>query len=82
MTLCAPFPAPETLMAFLSDTLARVKPSPTIAVTTKAAELKAAGRDVARDALLELEAVMANGAQLDELESKCEILTAITTIAL
>ena len=33
-------------MAFLSDTLARVKPSPTIAVTTKANELKAAGRDV------------------------------------
>ena len=33
-------------MAFLSDTLARVKPSPTIAVTTKAAELRAAGRDV------------------------------------
>ena len=33
-------------MAFLSDTLARVKPSPTIAVTTKAQELKLAGRDV------------------------------------
>ncbi|UWQ20805.1 pyridoxal phosphate-dependent aminotransferase [Jannaschia sp. W003] len=33
-------------MAFLSDTLARVKPSPTIAVTTMAAELRAAGRDV------------------------------------
>ena len=33
-------------MTFLSQTLARVKPSPTIAVTTKAAELKAAGRDV------------------------------------
>ena len=33
-------------MAFLSDTLARVKPSATIAVTTKAQELKAAGRDV------------------------------------
>ncbi len=33
-------------MAFLSDTLARVKPSPTIAVSTKATELKAAGRDV------------------------------------
>jgi aspartate aminotransferase len=33
-------------MPFLSETLARVKPSPTIAVTTKAAELKAAGRDV------------------------------------
>ncbi len=33
-------------MAFLSDTLARVKPSPTIAVTTKAQELKAAGRDM------------------------------------
>ena len=33
-------------MAFLSDSLSRVKPSPTIAVTTKAAELKAAGRDV------------------------------------
>ena len=33
-------------MAFLSDTFARVKPSPTIAVTTKAAELKAQGRDI------------------------------------
>nr|WP_213396325.1 pyridoxal phosphate-dependent aminotransferase [Yoonia sp.] len=33
-------------MAFLSATLDRVKPSPTIAVTTKAAELKAAGRDI------------------------------------
>jgi aspartate aminotransferase len=33
-------------MAFLSDTLARIKPSPTIAVTTKAAELKAQGRDI------------------------------------
>ncbi|WP_417317448.1 pyridoxal phosphate-dependent aminotransferase [Emcibacter sp.] len=33
-------------MAFIADSLSRVKPSPTIAVTTKAAELKAAGRDV------------------------------------
>ncbi|WP_420860104.1 pyridoxal phosphate-dependent aminotransferase [Marivivens marinus] len=33
-------------MTFLSATLARVKPSPTIAVTTKAAEMKAAGKDV------------------------------------
>ena len=33
-------------MPLISDTLARVKPSPTIAVTTKAQELKAAGRDV------------------------------------
>ena len=33
-------------MPFLSDTLARVKPSPTIAVTTKAQQLKAEGRDV------------------------------------
>ena len=33
-------------MSFLSETLARVKPSPTIAVTNKARELKAAGRDV------------------------------------
>ena len=33
-------------MAFLSDTLARVQPSPTIAATQKARELKAAGRDV------------------------------------
>ncbi|MFO1203158.1 MAG: pyridoxal phosphate-dependent aminotransferase [Tabrizicola sp.] len=33
-------------MAFLSDTLARVKPSPTIAVTTKAQVLKAEGKDV------------------------------------
>ncbi len=31
---------------FLSQTLARVKPSPTIAVTTRATELKAMGRDV------------------------------------
>lgn len=33
-------------MAFLSDTLTRVKPSPTIAVTTKAQALKAEGKDV------------------------------------
>lgn len=33
-------------MSILSTTLARVKPSPTIAVTTLAAELKAQGRDV------------------------------------
>lgn len=33
-------------MSFLSETLARVKPSPTVAVTTLAQELKAAGRDV------------------------------------
>ena len=33
-------------MPFLSDTLARVKPSPTIAVTDLAAQLRAAGHDV------------------------------------
>ena len=33
-------------MAFLSDTLSRVKPSATIAVQAKARELKAAGKDV------------------------------------
>jgi aspartate aminotransferase len=33
-------------MAFLSHALARVQPSPTIAVASKARELKAAGRDV------------------------------------
>ena len=33
-------------MPFLSDTLARVKPSATIAVTNMAAEMKAAGKDV------------------------------------
>ena len=33
-------------MDFLSATLNRVKPSPTIAITTKAAELKADGRDI------------------------------------
>ncbi len=33
-------------MTFLSATLSRVKPSPTIAVSTKAAEMKAAGKDV------------------------------------
>jgi aspartate aminotransferase len=33
-------------MAFLADSLARIKPSATVAVTDKARELKAAGRDV------------------------------------
>ncbi len=33
-------------MAFLSNALARVKPSPTIAVSSKARDLKAAGKDV------------------------------------
>ena len=33
-------------MAFLADSLARIKPSATIAVTNKARDLKAAGRDV------------------------------------
>jgi aspartate aminotransferase len=33
-------------MPFLSEALARVKPSPTIAVSSKARDLKAAGRDV------------------------------------
>jgi aspartate aminotransferase len=33
-------------MTFLSDALGRIKPSPTMAVTAKAAELRAAGRDV------------------------------------
>jgi aspartate aminotransferase len=35
-----------TTMAFLAERLSRVKPSPTLAVTAKAIELKAAGRDV------------------------------------
>ncbi len=33
-------------MAFIAERLDRIKPSPTIAVTTKARDLKAAGRDV------------------------------------
>ncbi len=33
-------------MGFLADSLSRIKPSPTIAVSQKARELKAAGRDV------------------------------------
>jgi aspartate aminotransferase len=33
-------------MSIIANRLSRIKPSPTIAVTTKAAELKAAGRDV------------------------------------
>ena len=33
-------------MAFLADSLARVKPSPTIAISTKAMELKAEGKNV------------------------------------
>ena len=33
-------------MALLSDTLARVKPSPTVAMATKAMEMRATGRDI------------------------------------
>ena len=33
-------------MSIISDSLKRIKPSPTIAITTKARELKAAGKDV------------------------------------
>lgn len=33
-------------MGFLSDRLARIKPSPTIAMTTRAAELRAEGKDI------------------------------------
>src|SRR3954453_20569743 len=33
-------------MSFLAERMSRIKPSPTIAVTTRALELKAAGRDV------------------------------------
>ena len=33
-------------MALVADRLSRIKPSPTIAVTNKAKELKAAGKDV------------------------------------
>ena len=33
-------------MAFLADRMGNIKPSPTVAVTTKANELKAAGKDV------------------------------------
>src|SRR6185295_8992124 len=39
-------PKAEIPMAFLSETLKRIKPSPTIAVTDKARALKQAGRDV------------------------------------
>ena len=33
-------------MSIISDSLKRIKPSPTIAVTQKARELRAAGKDV------------------------------------
>ena len=33
-------------MAFLSDALARIKPSPTVAITARALALKAEGRDI------------------------------------
>jgi aspartate aminotransferase len=39
-------PSRETTMSVLAQRLNRIKPSPTIAVTTKAAQLKADGRDV------------------------------------
>src|ERR1700753_2615895 len=38
--------APALPKGFLADSLGRIQPSPTIAVTQKARELKAAGRDV------------------------------------
>src|SRR5687767_8961419 len=43
-----PFHQPylRAIMAFIAERLDRIKPSPTIAVTSKARELKAAGRDV------------------------------------
>jgi aspartate aminotransferase len=36
----------DQIMSFIASRLSRIKPSPTIAVATKARELKAAGRDV------------------------------------
>jgi aspartate aminotransferase len=39
-------PKKEFSMSIVADRLSRIKPSPTIAVTSKAKELKAAGRDV------------------------------------
>ncbi|HMQ94943.1 MAG TPA: aspartate transaminase, partial [Amaricoccus sp.] len=33
-------------MPFLSEALARIRPSPTVAITAEAAALKAAGRDI------------------------------------
>src|ERR1700739_2988975 len=39
-------PATEKIMGFLADSLKRIKPSATIAVTDKARALKAAGRNV------------------------------------
>src|SRR5205085_9695772 len=39
-------PEAAAIMSFLAPRMSLIKPSPTIAVTTKAAELKAAGRDV------------------------------------
>ena len=36
----------ERAMAFLSDAINRIKPSPTVAMTGRAAELKAEGRDI------------------------------------
>ncbi len=45
--MASPAPRAQTVARpFLAERLGRIKPSPTIAVTTKAAELKAAGRDV------------------------------------
>jgi len=34
------------IMSFIADTLSRIKPSPTLAVSAKSSELKAAGRDI------------------------------------
>jgi aspartate aminotransferase len=45
-TMRAPESSGDVIMAFLADALSRVKPSATIAVSQKARELKAQGRDV------------------------------------
>jgi len=42
----SPIPDPTTSEGIIAHRLSRVKPSPTLAVTAKAAELKAAGKDV------------------------------------
>jgi aspartate aminotransferase len=46
VAFCATAPGAEIVMALLKDSLSRIKPSATMAVTDKARALKAAGRDV------------------------------------
>ena len=60
-------------MAFLKDSLSRVKPSATMAVTDKARALKAAGRDVIGLRMVDIHAAADAGADVMQNDRAAEI---------